>query len=271
MMGGLQLLRAFVRRDWMTARSYRFGFAMQLVDILLYLVMFFFLGRIVDASAIARADHLPTHGYFSFAVVGLMLFEVMHVGLNSFAAKVRQDQTTGTLEALFVTPAPHGFIVLAGAAYDLIRAACLSLLFLLVGVTAFGVDLSIHLSSLLILSVAIPAALTFFCAMGVAVAAATVLFKQTAVLVGFVTTALALLGGVYFPVDVMPRGLRLLAEISPVTWALDASRAALLGGRTPIGQLIMLVLVAVVALPISMLVFAWCLRRAKRAGSLTQY
>jgi ABC-2 type transport system permease protein len=270
MTGQLSLLGAFIRRDWATTRSYRFALGLQIVDSLIQLALFFYLSRIVDNTSLAAKAHL-SDGYFGFVIVGLTVVQIMHVGLQSFAAKLRQDQTTGTLEALFVTPAPQTLVVVGSAAYDLLRAAGLAALLLVLGMTVFGLDLSVDLSSVLVLLVAAPAALAFFAGIGIALAAATIVFKQTTVLTNFATNALAVFGGVYFPVSVFPGILEPIAEASPVTWTLDVFRAALLRGHVPVDELLLLIGASVIAVPVSMVLFRRALDHAKRTGSLAQY
>jgi ABC-2 type transport system permease protein len=78
-------------------------------------------------------------------------------------------------------------------------------------------------------------------------------------------------GGVLFPITVLPDWLQLVARLNPVTYALDAMRAALLGGaglRAVWQPLLVLFLFAAVLLPVSMAVFAWALRRTKTTGTL---
>ena len=68
------------------------------------------------------------------------------------------------------------------------------------------------------------------------------------------------------------RWLQLLARFNPVTYALDAMRAALLAGAGFSGiwqSLGILLLFAAVLLPASMAVFSWALRRTKVSGTLT--
>jgi ABC-2 type transport system permease protein len=270
--GRLSLLAAFIRRDWATTRSYRFAFGFQIIDSLIQLALFFYLSQIVGETSLAAKTHL-SDGYFGFVIVGLTVVQIMHVGLQSFARKLRQDQTTGTLEALFVTPAPQTLVLVGSAVYDLLRGAAVAVLLLALGVLLFGLHLSIGLTSVLVLLVAVPAALAFFAGVGIALAAATVVFKQTTVLTSFVTNALAVLGGVYFPVSVFPGILESIAKASPVTWTLDVFRSALLRGGhfLPVDELLLLVGAGVIAVPVSMVLFRRALTQAKRMGSLGQY
>lgn len=267
----LAVLRAFIRRDWTIARSYRFGFALQAFDTLLLLATYFFVGHLVNSSSLARKTGLRGHGYFSFVLVGLVLFEIMHVGLRSFALRIREDQLNGTLEAVFTTPAPQGLVVLAGAAYDLVRAAVFGVLLLIVGLFASNLDLLAHGWSPPVVFVALSASIAFFASVGVAIGGLTVLVKQVSTLTAFVSTGLSVLGGVYFPVSVLPGPLHALAKACPLTWGLDVLRGALLGGSLPTAELILLLATAVLAVPISVLIFSRCLLRAKQNGSLAQY
>jgi ABC-2 type transport system permease protein len=74
-----------------------------------------------------------------------------------------------------------------------------------------------------------------------------------------------------FPVSVLPDWLQLVAKLNPVTYALEAMRAALLGGaglHAVLQPLLVLFLFAAVLLPLSVAVFAWALRRTKTTGTM---
>jgi ABC-2 type transport system permease protein len=264
------LLGAFLRRDWATARSYRFAFVLQIVDSTLQLSLFFFLGRIVDTTTLGAQTNV-SGGYFPFVIVGLVLMELVYVGVTSFARQIRRDQTTGTLEALLVAPAPQTFVIIGSAAFDFVRAIGLGLLMLVLGVVVFGLDLSLDAGSIGILAIVLPSSLAFFAGVGVALAAGTIVFKQVDVLVGFASLMLALFGGVYFPIQVLPAPLEALAHACPLTWALDGLRAALLGGHVPTAELALLPVAGALAIPLSFIIFRAALDHARRAGSLAQY
>lgn len=102
-------------------------------------------------------------------------------------------------------------------------------------------------------------------------AAFTVVFKQTTTLLGLAVTILALLGGAYFPTDLLPAPLRIVGDLLPFTWGLDLMRSALLAGEFEAGRLALLYVVSGVMLPLALAVFSLALRRARRSGSLAQY
>jgi ABC-2 type transport system permease protein len=81
-----------------------------------------------------------------------------------------------------------------------------------------------------------------------------------------------LVGGMMYPVSVLPRPLQLLARLIPVTYSLEGMRAALLGGagiRQLWPSLGALLVFAAILLPASFGVFSWALRRTKITGTLT--
>lgn len=261
-------IAAFLRRDWTTALSYRLPFVLDVTGALFSLTLFFYVSRLIDSS---HAIEGSSHGYFPFVVVGLALLEVGEAGLRSFAQKLRQEQVSGTLEALLSTSTPPALIILGSAVYDLVRAAAIAVLMVLLAVVLFGLRLELDPLSLLLVAAAAGASIVLFAALGVVVAAFTVVFKQTTALIGMIIPGVALLSGVYFPLDVLPRSLRLLAEASPFAWGLEVLRGGLLSGEQHVGRLLLLVATAAAGLPLSVLLFMAALNRARRDGSLAQY
>jgi ABC-type lipoprotein export system ATPase subunit/ABC-type polysaccharide/polyol phosphate export permease len=264
------IVAAFLRRDWRIAISYRAGFALELITVTLTLTIFFFVGKLVDRADVVKAPALDD-GYFAYVVFGLALLRVMQVGITSFSEKLREEQTTGTLEVLLAAPISPAIAVLASAVYDLARELVVALVMLTLAVTLFGVSFAVDLASGIAAFIALIGCLTLFCAVGVLIAAFTVVFKQSAPALGLVAMIFALLGGVYFPVEEFPEPLRFLSDLLPFTWCLDALRAALLEARVEAGLIGLLVGCVIVFLPASLFVFALAVRRARRTGTLAIY
>ncbi len=269
-MSRLRVVAAFIRRDFRIHTSYRLSFVLQMSTIFFFLTLYYFLSRIVDQKEFAARQDISSD-YFGYAAVGLAVLSILQVGLSSFSQKMREEQTTGTFEALMATPASPSLVVLASAVYDLLRSTGFAFVLLGTAVVLFGLQLDTDPASLGVSAVALVGCLTLFASLGVAVAACTVIFKQTAALSGMVVSALALLGGVYFPIDVLPGALQTLAKILPFTWGLDLVRASLLGGDVNPAQLAGLFGSAAVLLPVAVLGFTLAVRRARRTGSLAHY
>lgn len=269
-MKGLRVLAAFIRRDFRIHTSYRLSFVLQMSTIFFFLALYYFLSKIVDQEQFSASQDI-TGDYFSYAAVGLALLSILQVGLSSFSQKMREEQTTGTFEALMATPTSPSLVVLASAVYDLLRSTAFAFVLLTTAAILFGLKLDTDPASLAVALVALIGCLGLFASLGVAVAACTVIFKQTAALAGMVVSGLALLSGVYFPTDVLPEALQKVAAIIPFTWGLDVTRAALLGGDVDPAKLAGLFGSALVLLPIAVFGFTRSVRRARWTGTLAQY
>ena len=202
-MSRLAVAAAFIRRDWQTDLSYRAAFGLEIAGLVLTLAIFFYLGRVIDNQEFSSEQGLDG-GYFGFVAVGLALFQIIRASLASFSRKLRDEQTTGTFEALLATPASPSLIILASAAYDLIRATVTGVVLIGVAVLLFGLSLEPSVPDLGLALLALAGCIGLFVSLGVAVAAFTVVYKRAIGLLGIILGGLALLGGVYFPISVFP-------------------------------------------------------------------
>lgn len=263
------LAPAFVRRDWSIARSYRLQFVLDLCIVPLALALFYFLSELVEPSRLP-ADADLGKGYFSYAAVGLVVLRMVQTALTSFAMKLRTEQTSGTFETLLSSPVSPSAVVLGSASFELLRALIGGVVTLLVA-SLFGLRLELGVGSIVGLVVGLPALVVTFAAVGVLVASFAVVVKQVTALIGLVTAALGLLAGAYFPIDLLPGPLRLVADLLPFTWGVDVLRAALLRGDLATGRLVALVGFAAASLPLSLWLFRLSVDRARRGGTLTQF
>jgi ABC-2 type transport system permease protein len=261
------VMGAFVRRDAAIAFSYRMPFVVGLVQSFLSLGFLLFMSRLVGP----RLSTAATGGsYFDYAVVGSTLLVVLSTTLVSMAQRLRTDQSTGTLEVLFTLPPAPALTVLASSSYQVVYSAGAGLVTLAIAV---GLGLRFHLSVLgaLVALVCFALALVLFVALGVVLAAYVLVFKRGETLTGLAVTALSVVGGVYYPVSLLPHLLRVLAEILPFTWAVGMLRQSLLYGQVPGVRLLELLACSAVTLPLALGLFGAALRHAQRKGSLGQY
>lgn len=260
---------AFVRRDFVVALSYRLPFILDLFGSTVQLLLFFFIGEIVDPTDLS-GDVGASSGYFPFVVIGLVMTRIVDTALRSFSSKLRGEQMTGTFEALIATPASLPTLVLGSAAYNLFDGVVTGSIMLLIAVV-FGLRFDVSVFSLVGGALGLIASLAFFAAIGVAVAAFIVVYKQGQGVLSMVTSVIGLLGGAYFPVDVLPGPVQALAAINPLKWSLDVLRAALLEREVLWGSLCMLAVAAAALLPCALWLLRVAVDRARRDGSLAQY
>jgi ABC-2 type transport system permease protein len=107
--------------------------------------------------------------------------------------------------------------------------------------------------------------------LGVALGALVVVFKRVDAVGAVAAFGLGLLGGAFFPIQVLPGWLEAIARVVPTRLAFDAVRAALYRGDGWVDPTLGLLGFAVVSLPIALWLFGRALAMSRQRGSLTQY
>jgi ABC-2 type transport system permease protein len=267
----LRKLPAFLRRDFLVAWSYRLSFVSDIVGLGGQIIVFSFIGKMVDSS------RLPTYGgshvsYLEFASVGIAVGVFMQVGLDRVSAAMRGEQLMGTLESVLVTPTAPATIQLGSVAFDLVYVPIRTLLFLGGAALAFGLHFSAAglLPALLLLVAFIP----FVWGLGVLTAALLLTFRRGSGFVGIGVVILGLLSGVYFPLSLLPRWLRFVSDGNPVAMAIHGMRDTLLGSSTlsDVAPTILLVLpLSALSLAVGIGAFRLAVRRERKHGTIGLY
>jgi len=267
----LRKVGAFFLRDFAIESSYRTAFIMQLGESLFGVVSCFYLARFVESAQLDRS--LPSgNSYFAFVLVGIAFFDYMNVSLNSFDQGIIQARLNGTLEALLVTETSLPVMLVSSAVYPFVLMSLRTLVYLAWGAALFGFRPASAnwLGAIVVLAMSILA----FIGLGILSAAYLLLFKQGNPGKWVLMAVSGILGGLMYPVSILPHWLQILARLLPITYSLEGLRAALLDGSSFAAlwpTIIKLMLFAAVLLPISFYVFAWALRRTKINGTLSHF
>jgi ABC-2 type transport system permease protein len=267
----LRKLPAFVRRDFLVAWSYRLSFVSDIVGLGGQILMFYFIGRMVDPS------RLPTYGgshvtYLEFAAIGIAVGVFIQFGLDRVSAAMRGEQLMGTLESVLVTPTAPATVQLGSVAFDLVYIPLRTAVFL-GGITlAFGLHFSAAglFPALLLLVAFIP----FVWGLGVLTAALLLTFRRGSGFVGIGVVILGLLSGVYFPLNLLPHWLRFISHANPVAMAIGGMRDTLLGssGLGDVAPTILILLpLSAASLALGIGAFRLAVRRERRRGTLGLY
>jgi ABC-2 type transport system permease protein len=162
-------------------------------------------------------------------------------------------------------------VVLTGSAlYPFVATTLRIAVYVAWGALLFGFPL--RSANWLSVAVVLIAALLAFSGLGIFSASYLLLFKRGNPAKWFVVGVSSIVGGMLFPVSILPPWLQFVARLNPVTYALDAMRAALLDGAGLFAiakPLVVLLFFAAILLPGSAATFAWALRRTKMTGTLT--
>lgn len=264
----LRDLWLFFARDLSIARTYRSVFIFEAAEAFFGTALFYYVARFVDNPTIQQA--LPqAGGYFGFSLVGFVFFDYLNAALDTFDRSLQEARDSGTLEQLLVTQTSLPVFLAGSAIYPFVATTLRIAIYIAWGAALFGFPL--HNANWLAVIIVVVATLLAFSGLGILSASYLLLFKRGNPAKWFLLGVSSLTGGMLFPVSILPDWLQLVARLNPVTYALDAMRAALLAGTGLSGlwrEIAVLLIFATILLPTSMAIFAWALRHTKATGTL---
>ncbi len=264
-------LLSFLKKDFLMESSYRLSFFFNIFTVLVTILGYYFIDVLFGKKMV---PHLETFGapYLAYVLLSLAMFSYVGVGLGSFASRIQSEQVQGTLEAVLVTPTPLTTILASLAIWNFLVATMDFLIYLALGLFVFHIDLSRAniLSSFVVLALTVLS----FSSLGILSASFVILFKRGNPVSWIINSLEGLLGGVYFPVTVLPAWLQAAAKCLPITYAIQAIQLSVYRGYSLAQlwtELRFLLLFSAVLCPLSLFVFGLAIRQAKKNGSLAQY
>ena len=265
------VMKAFIRRDFLMEKSYRLSFALGALATLANLAVFYFIGKLFGGAMAPQLELYGT-GYFAYVFTAMAFFGYIGTGAGSYAGRLRLEQTQGTLEATLSTPLRTVHFLAAMSAWNFLFATFELLVYALAGAFIFKLDLTAANWPAAALVFTLSAAC--FAALGILSSCFVVLFKRGNPLAWVLNNFEGLLGGVYFPVAVLPGWLLAVSNLLPVTYAVRAFQLAVHRGAGLSelkGDLLVLFLFDLVLLPASAWLFSLAVKRARKNGTLGEY
>jgi ABC-2 type transport system permease protein len=263
-------LRGSFLRDARIQLGYPGALLMGALAALFSPLLFYFLARFVGGGV--KGD-LGRYGgsYFAFVLVGLVVTTFLTVTVATFGRALRQSQLLGVLEALVQTPARTGSILLGSALWPYLWALVQSVALVIIAVALMGVHLDVDPLGTVVAGLLMVASLA---AVGLLISAVVLSTKRGDAITLAVSTGAMLLGGLYYPVSVLPQPLQSIAEALPIWHATEALRLALLRGEGVGGltaDLWPVALFTVIALPLSLWAVEGAVELCRRRGTLGQH
>lgn len=267
-----ELARAFraflavMRRDLHVYLSYRTRLVSQALTSVFSLTLFYYVSRLVHVSGFPSPA-----SYFGYVVVGLALISVLY-SCFSIAELVRQELVAGTFERLILSPFGAIRSMIAMSLFPLLYSFVLAAITLGLGAAVFGLQL--HWSTVPLSIPAMALALLAFLPFGLFFAALTVSTKQGSVGASWVIAMISIVGGLYFPVTLLPQWTQTLAKAQPFTPATEVLRHLLVGTPqtnstgTAVAKLLVF---AAVLIPVSLFALHQAIRFGQRRGTIIEY
>jgi ABC-2 type transport system permease protein len=258
---------AIVWRDYLTKRSYRLGFALDVFNGVLTLSIYFFISRFFNEPDRAALNHAPT--YFAFAAAGVLVAGLITSGSVDMGLRLREEQLTGTFETLAAQPVSSSEVCLGLVGFPFLFAVARAVVYFVIVSAAMGLDLlRVSWIGLVVILLATGAA---FAGIAIAAAASILIIKRGEMIVSMLIGVMIIFSGSVFPISSLPSWLEPLARVLPPHVAFDGVRNALFRGTDWGLDALALLGVAAVGIPLATAIFGSALRVAQRSGSLGEY
>jgi ABC-2 type transport system permease protein len=269
--GELRKFPAFFRRDLLVMWSYRLAFFMDWVNVITQVVVFSLVSKLVDATVLPTVDGNEIT-YLEFVITGIAVATMLQISFARVVNAIREEQLMGTLESVLMTPTSPFTVLLGSVSYDMAYVPVRTFLFF--GLTTIVFEITLNASGVLPFTAILLSFIPFAWGLGMLGAAAVVTYRRGVSALTFLVSGLMLGSSAYFPIAVLPSWIQRLAELNPVTIALDGARSAILGDggwESAASTIKILLPLGVIAVLVGFVAVRAALARERRRGTLGLY
>lgn len=257
---------AIARRDLRVFVSYRGRIVALLIGPVVAITLFAYVAKLVPATAVSNGS------YFDYVVVGIVALDVLTGAVGHLPGAVREELLVGTFERLVTSPLGAVRSVLGMSLFPTFQAFIVSVVTVAFATVAFGFGVDFP-GALVALPIAMLGAAAFlpFALLG---AAAALAFKQAAGVSVLLVSGLSFVGGVYFPVRLLPGWIRWTSDVQPLTPALELLRHSIVDAPMTMSEtsaILRLAGFAVVLLPPGIYALHVSLNYGRRKATVTEY
>jgi ABC-2 type transport system permease protein len=253
----------FMKRDMRSFSTYKTNIILSVLSALFGALSYAFLGSNAQMQSVINSYHI---NFTTYLIIGI----AFNTYLSQSLTLVQKTINPWSLEEVLVSPTGLVTFIVGSSAWGFIWSTLVIAIYLAVGVFAFGVVLSINIiGTVLVVALGI----STFIGFSMIGAGILILTKQGDPITTGITIATNLFGNVLFPPQVMPQALQIISYFVPQYYFFTTIRQVLTGATllTILPDLLILILMCAVILPLGYLIYSWCLRTAKKNGTLSWF
>lgn len=253
----------FMKRDIISFSTYKTQAIIIVFTALFGALTFAFLG---DSAVSQSVEQQYNMNFTTYLLIGLAFNSYLTQSLTL----VQKTINPWALEEVLVSPTGLGTFIVGSSLWGFLLSTATVVVYLLIGVLAFGVSLSINvLGTLIVLFLGIGTFIGF----SMIGAGILILTKQGDPVTALITIATTLFGNVLFPPTVMPPILQAISYILPQYYFFTCIRLMLTGWTILeiLPNLLILALMFAIILPLGYGVYSWCLKTARKNGTLSWF
>ena len=257
----------YVQRNYFLTKRYFMWEIVWLVYVTINAMAITFIGA--GAAEFGGVD-IDTERYMTYLLVGALLWNYLSMLFDVLSETVSWERWEGTIEYTFMSPSSRVTHLLGMGLYAVVYGILQTALTLGVCYLFFDLDLSqANYGGALLVLAACSVSLVGF---GIVAAVLPLLSPEKGQQVSYiVSSVLLLVSGVYYDIGVLPGWMQAIATVSPVTYALEGGRAALLEGAGAAelwDSIRVLLVMGVVFVPLGIWIFHLGEVYAKKTGKL---
>jgi ABC-2 type transport system permease protein len=258
---------AVVKRDFKLMLSYRMRLGTTLLGTFFSLTLFYYISRLVNVPQFETHDD-----YYSYALIGLVILQVINSTLQTPPTNLRQELVAGTFERLLLSPFGAVGGVISMLVFPFLFVLAVATCMLIFAAIAFGAPIHWDTAPLAIPVACLAAA--SFAPFGLFFLGGILIVKQAFAGATWVVAGISLVAGLYFPTSLLPGWIAWLSEVQPFTPAVELLRHLLVGSDLAHSawlDVLKLVGFAAVLLPPAAWTVGRAVRIARRRGTIIEY
>ena len=263
MLQELEKVYYFMKRDIISFSTYKTNIVLMILSALFGALSYAFLGSNAQMQSVLEMYHMNLTTYL---IIGI----AFNTYLSQSLILVQRTINPWSLEEVLVSPTGLATFIMGSSLWSFIWSTGVIVIYLAVGVLAFGVVLSVDIvGTVLVVALGIGTFIGF----SMAGAGILILTKQGDPVTTVITIATSLFGNVLFPPQVMPVQLQVISFFTPQYYFFTTIRLVLTGSPlyTILPDLLVLILMCAIILPVGYLVYSWCLKTARKNGTLSWF
>jgi ABC-2 type transport system permease protein len=253
----------FMKRDVLSFSTYKTNILLSVLSAFFGALSYAFLGNSAVSQTVVDLYHTD---FTTYLVIGL----AFNTYLSQSLTLVQRTINPWSLEEVLVSPTGLFTFIVGSSLWGFIWSTLVIVIYLAVGIFAFGVILSINIvGTILVVALGI-ATFTGFSMIGAGI---LILTKQGDPVTTVITIATNLFGNVLFPPQVMPQALQVISYFVPQYYFFTTIREVLTGSTllAILPDLLVLTLMCIIIVPLGFFIYSWCLRTAKKKGTLSWF
>lgn len=259
----LEKIYYFMKRDIISFSTYKMNIAILVLTALFGALSFAYLGSNATMLSVLEMYDMDLTTYL---IIGL--------AFNTYLAQsltlVQKTINPWALEEVLVSPTGLKTFIIGSSLWGFIWSTIVVVIYLAIGVFIFGINLSVNIAgTILVLALGIGTFIGF----SMIGAGILILTKQGDPVTALITIATSLFGNVLFPPQVMPLALQAISYIIPQYYFFTSIRLMLTGWTIPmiLPQILILALMCAIIVPLGYAVYSWCLKTARKNGTLSWF